>query len=60
MSQNQKPTKPLVVVCGWCPDAREKTKAAIEAGNEVSHSMCPACTKKMEDLAATKYEKETK
>lgn len=51
-------TKDLVILCGWCPDAREKTKKAIDAGSNVSHTMCPACTREMEALASTKYNKE--
>ncbi len=50
-------TDTLTVICAWCPDNEEKTRVAIDAGKTVSHGMCPDCTKKMEDLATTKYDK---
>ena len=41
------PQKPLAWVCGWCPDAREKTEALIAAGKRVTTGICPACEEKM-------------
>lgn len=41
----------MVVVCGWCPDVREKTMAAKSAGHVVSHGMCPHCVRQFENLA---------
>lgn len=40
--------KPLVAICGWCPNAKEKTKKAVDAGLRVSHGMCPTCAAKFE------------
>lgn len=34
----------IVRICSWCPNAREKTEAAIAAGHTVTHSMCAACS----------------
>lgn len=45
------PERPLVVVCGWCPDVDQKTRAAELAGFRVTHGICPACVEKFEDLA---------
>jgi hypothetical protein len=42
------PEVELTVICGWCPDARVKTEAAIARGETVTHGMCPACTVKFE------------
>lgn len=43
----------IVVVCGWCKDAREKTLEAMAQGAQVSHGMCPSCAAKFEaDLAS--------
>lgn len=39
-------SKPIVVVCGWCPDKDAKTKKALDAGFRVSHGMCPDCTER--------------
>jgi len=38
----------LLVICGWCPGARQKTLAAQAEGKMVSHGMCPACQAKFE------------
>ena len=43
--------KPLVVICGWCPEARERTLQAQQAGYRVSHGMCPTCQVAFESLA---------
>jgi hypothetical protein len=34
-------------VCGWCPDARERTEALTLAGYAVSHGCCPQCITKI-------------
>ena len=45
--------KPLIVICAWCVGSREKTAAAIAAGQLVSHGLCKVCEQKMlEDEAA--------
>lgn len=36
-------TRPLVSICGWCPGAKERTRALVDGGNDVSHGMCPRC-----------------
>lgn len=36
-------TDPDVVICSWCPDAKEKTAAAKAAGLVASHTVCAAC-----------------
>lgn len=36
-------TATLVTICGWCPNARERTAAAIAAGHTVSHGICERC-----------------
>lgn len=33
----------LVRICAWCPDALERTRAALATGAQVTHGMCPAC-----------------
>ena len=38
----------IVSICGWCDGAKERTKALTDAGKRVSHSICPACAKRME------------
>ena len=43
--------RPLVVICGWCPEARERTLQAQQAGYRVSHGMCPSCQVAFESLA---------
>jgi len=43
--------KPLVTVCAWCVDSKEKTAVAIAAGFVVSHGLCPACAAKLESAA---------
>lgn len=40
-------TQTMIVVCAWCPDAREQTAAATRLGYVVSHGLCPACTAKL-------------
>lgn len=30
-------------VCAWCPDARERTREAIERGQLVTHGICARC-----------------
>jgi hypothetical protein len=44
-------TKPLIVICAWCPDNREKTTAALATGALVTHGLCPACEKKLLEAA---------
>lgn len=39
----ERPVKPIVTVCGWCPDRAEQTAAARALGFDVSHGMCAAC-----------------
>jgi hypothetical protein len=39
--------RPIVTLCGWCPDAREKTQDAKSRGFDVSHGMCATCSTKM-------------
>lgn len=39
--------RPIVTLCGWCPDAREKTQDAVKQGFNVSHGMCVTCSTKM-------------
>lgn len=49
------PVKPLVTVCGWCPDREDQAAAARACGFEVSHGLCAACTETLGvslDLAA--------
>jgi hypothetical protein len=40
--------QPLRVICGWCPNPRERTATAVAAGYTVSHGMCPACKAKQD------------
>lgn len=37
-----------VKICGWCPNAAERTRAAQGFGKQVSHGICKSCTRKME------------
>ncbi len=37
----------IVTLCGWCPDAKERTAAIVAAGDKPSHGMCPACLERM-------------
>jgi hypothetical protein len=39
----------IVTLCGWCPNVRERTLAVVQAGDHPSHTMCPACAKRMND-----------
>jgi len=39
---------PIVSICGWCPNARERTLALKAEGKVVSHGMCPPCKEKFE------------
>jgi hypothetical protein len=34
---------PLVTVCSWCSDARQRTADAMLAGRDVTHGICPDC-----------------
>jgi hypothetical protein len=38
----------VVSICGWCPDARQKTATLVAEGKTVSHTMCSSCAAKME------------
>lgn len=44
------------VICGWCPDALARTRAAQQAGREVTTAMCPTCTQTYEQLATKTHE----
>jgi hypothetical protein len=37
----------LVKICAWCKDEHEQTAAARAQGFDVSHTMCPACSARM-------------
>lgn len=37
----------IITLCGWCPDAKEKTKAIVAQGCAPSHGLCPACEAKL-------------
>lgn len=41
----------IVTICGWCPDARDRTVQLKSEGKTVSHGMCDACQKKFEEQA---------
>lgn len=44
-----------VVICSWCPDTVERTRAAGQTGALVTHGICPTCLAEMrKDLARTK------
>lgn len=39
--------QPPVIVCSWCPDAKERTAAATAIGLLVSHGICGTCKEKV-------------
>ena len=39
----------LASVCAWCPDARERTIAAMAEGFQVTHGMCEPCRVRFEE-----------
>jgi hypothetical protein len=41
-----------VVICGWCPDVRQRTLILVQQGKIVSHGMCKVCQAKMEGQIA--------
>jgi hypothetical protein len=46
-----------VTICGWCPDAREKTAALVREGKRVSHGICPACQARIDTEMDEKEQK---
>ena len=51
MAGESRPTPaalPMISICAWCSDSREKTAAAIAQGYSVSHGLCPACAVKVD------------
>lgn len=45
--------QPSLLLCAWCPEARERTIAARQAGVRVSHGLCPDCARRFEADAPT-------
>jgi hypothetical protein len=41
--------KPIISVCGWCPDKDAKTAALKAQGYQVSHGLCHECHVKFFD-----------
>lgn len=37
------PARPVVSVCGWCPDHAEQTASARANGYDVTHGLCAVC-----------------
>lgn len=46
--------KPLVNVCAWCPDGRQRTLEEKAKGNDVTHGICPTCEQKWLKQAESK------
>lgn len=45
-----KPVQPKTIsICGWCPDARERTMTYKRQGVVVSHGMCEPCSVKFKN-----------
>ncbi len=38
---------PLIVICSWCPDYAERTRAALAQGHRVTHTICPECLERV-------------
>lgn len=41
--REQEKPKPIISVCGWCPDKDVKTAALKAQGFQVSHGICNTC-----------------
>ncbi len=41
------PIDPLVSVCAWCDDAKQRTADAVLAGRVVTHGLCKSCEEKL-------------
>ena len=39
--------RPILRICGWCPDVEERTKQAHADGFRVSHTICTSCNRRM-------------
>lgn len=38
----------MIMLCAWCPGAFNRTKAAHDAGLEVTHGICPDCKARLD------------
>lgn len=46
---NTAPIKPIVSICGWCPDPVGRTRAAMVGGRyDISHGICATCVSQLE------------